>query len=222
MRKTWITTQYTKIPTNGWNGDISYNHFGSLLIELEDEILIDSRIIEWKANQVTGEQSNNNEIGFTMNLDELKRNSHQILLFTGQTPTTASISPIWDIILRPREILREYLYSKIKEARTFSGLLNSEVDVEVYTINYIDNVIMKQYKFDTIDLYLSYINLNVGIPKFRTEWNSSIISEGNLVRNLRIEQNSLLPITQSIKFVQTLNPNTVTFDYAFNVKYNRI
>lgn len=233
MRKSWITEDYTYTDKPGTLSFKQRRDYQSgLLMEIEDQIKVEKSIFDWTQNPNTGEQIGIDEVEFTLDLLTLKQSKHKIGLYTGQTPQTAIISPIWDLNIQLKLILTEYLYAQMRYERSFEGvnIANSKYsDLDYAIVEYVSENLLNRYRFTTIDLYVKPVSLGEGYMKNTPLWKPNIISglsENDkrklLVKNLRIEKLSELPDSQSILYIQSEKPNLFTFEYYFDIYFERI
>jgi hypothetical protein len=121
-------------------------------------------------------------------------------------------------------ILRNYIFHKIKQVRTFKGIKNSDtysksVNDSIYA--YIDNNIIKRYELNKVNLYLEYKSLTEinNLKRYEVNYNSNI--EKVLFTKYRSEFNSDKSIVK-IYFRQEKLSTDFTFEYYFDILYNKI
>ena len=133
--------------------------FGSKMIDVEDEIFIDNSLIQYSEVFDVFNSNNNGfqyyddinkiEKNFLIQLDELKKENQQIQLKT-QTDKVLKVNANWLITIYWKKILKEYLFYRLKEARTFKCIKNSDVmnkKIDNYIYDYIENNLLSVYTF---------------------------------------------------------------------------
>lgn len=209
---------------------------GTKLIDIEDSIIIDNRAIqytdidEYQNYDTTNLGTNENET--LIDLTELKTTYHTIKLQT-QDMFNIENNTKWEISIDIKSILKEYLFAKIKEARTFKTIKlddtkNKSVNNSIY--NFITYNILNRYELDNIELYIKYSSLMTSNIFNRTlvqydplfvetaYVNDYLVYDYGLVKNDQFE--NLTPI--KLLYNQTKKSNEYRFDYYFNVNYKKI
>ena len=128
----------------------------------------------------------------------------------------------------------EYLFGKIKEARTFKSLSykkfnNNNINKSIY--EYIDKNILDRYEFDSVELYIKYIDIKnnavyTSLPhkQYDPKYNQSVEQEEYKVTNANMKLNLFLDKLAPIKinYYQTKPGLDYKFDYYFNVHFKKI
>lgn len=147
-------------------------YFGSKMIDIEDSIDIDNSIIQYSEVYNSIDKSNNGyqyyidsddiEKKYLVKLYTIKNDNHTMSL-NSQSTSELRTNTKWLLIIDWKSILLKYLYLKIKESRTFKTIKNSNVlneNINYYIKSYITNNLMSRYDFNTIDLYIKYVDLD--------------------------------------------------------------
>lgn len=255
MKDTLILYKFNTIPVNGtFNLLEERTFFGSKMMEIEDTIKIDKTSIQYNqywidTNINTGstymELSKNNgfqnyvfnqslEDVFIQDLVLLKLDNHTIKKFQ-QSDIDLKNNTRWEITLDIKNILKTYLFYRIKEARTFKGLnynnfINNSINNSIY--DYITLNVMDRYKFDSLDLYVQYqkINLNnnlynlSALLQYDPRFDSSVEISQNKVTNSNVQQGDVVDQLSNVKLIynQTKPSTEYKFDYYFNIWFKKI
>jgi hypothetical protein len=233
MKDNLMIKQYNVIYDNGTkNMKTSKSFFGTKLIDIEDSITIDN--ISIKYTDIYGYQyfnTNPIEKETILNLSELKKRNHQIKLQT-QNDFNISNNTIWEIIINIEEILRQYLFFKIKESRTFKTVKqehtkNNDINLSIY--DFINFNILNKYKIDHVDFYIKYksiLNNNKFDKSVQYDpiFDNTILKSENLIKNYTFIKKDEFDNLSNIKIIynQIKNSLEYKFDYYFNLIYKRI
>lgn len=255
MKDTLMLKKFNSENINGtFNLYEERSFFGSKMMEVEDEININNTSIQYyqyylDTSNHTGKTymdlSRNNgfqyyilnknlETFFINDLVQLKLDYHTISKFQ-QSDIDLKNNTRWEIKINIYDILKNYIFYNIKNARTFKGLkytnfLNQNINNSIK--EYIDNNILNRYKFESVDLYVLYnkINLSSSIYSFRTllqynpVFDSSVELPENKVTNASIQQeNDIDQLADVILIYNQIKPSTEwAFSYYFNIVYKKI
>ena len=210
------------------------SYFGSTLIDIEDEIIIDNSALKYK--DINGYQnynlSNNNDEEKYIDLTTLKTVNHNIKLQNQDISNLVNNSK-WIIDLNIKNILNEYLFAKIKESGSFKAVKdnntkNNNIDLSIY--NFIKFNIINRYQFNKIDFYVKYLNLessnvfNRNLIQYNPVYNENLYNDLYLIKDYKImkkdEFENLTPI--KILYNQNKSSKDYKFDYYFNIFFNKI
>ena len=98
---------------------------------------------------------------------------------------------IWEVTINYNNILREYLFLKIKEKRSFKcvtpdNLINKNINNSIY--EYIDNNLLDRFNFDHIDFYVKLYEISNSnsyhydpILLFNPQWNKDVYDINNIL-----------------------------------------
>jgi len=215
--------------------------FGTKVMDIEDDIHITDKSIQY-FNIVNNELSNGYQYTIINNYEEdlvimdvveIKYNNHNIKKAL-QNKQDEIQNTRWEFNIDIKKILTEYLFGKIKEARTFKSLnytnfTNRNIDKSIY--EYITLNLLDRYEFDTIDLYIKYIDIKdnviystTALKQFDPQYNQSIelpeykVSNANMQLELYLDK--LAPI--KVNYYQTEKSSDYKFDYYYNIHYKKV
>jgi len=220
--------------------------FGTKIMDIEDSISITDKSIQYYELDIVGtplEEANNGyqyqelnktiEIVRIFDVVDIKNNNHKIKK-TLQDVQSEINNTHWEITIDIKSILRQYLFGKIKEMRTFKSMMNTtfinkNINNSIY--NYIDKNILDRYELDKIELYVKYIDIknnviysNLAIKQYDPLFNQSIELDKYLVRNTNLKLDlyldKLAPIT--VDYYQIKSSSEYKFDYYYNVYFKKI
>jgi hypothetical protein len=222
--------------------------FGSKMLEIEDDILIDNSNIQYSQYYIKGDRELSKRNGFqyydyenhvadetifNLNLIDLK-DENQSIKESQQNKQTRENSTIWEFNIDVKDILLEYLFAKLKESRvfksiTYNNLLNKDINESVYY--YISNNILDRYKFLKIDMYILYLRIDseqrVGtssVLKYNPAFTFEAKQKGDLETNMNVNKkfptNGLGDLL--ITYNQTKSSKDYKFNYYFDIYYQKI
>lgn len=227
--------------------------FGSKMIEIEDTVNVNNTSIQYYQYYVdtslyTGKTymdlarnngyqyyilNKNLETFYIKDLVQLKVDYHTITKFQ-QNEIDLKNNTRWEIDIDIYNILKNYIFYNIKNARVFKGLkytnfLNQSINSSIN--EYIDNNVMNRYKFDSLDLYVQYSKINLSsiydfraLLQYNPVFDSSVELPENKVANANIKQeNDIDQLSNVILIYNQVKPSTeYKFDYYFNIVYKKI
>jgi hypothetical protein len=210
----------------------SKTFFGSKMIDIEDSILIDSSQIQYSEVFDINDKRNNgyqyyNDVDYVekiylTNLSDIKNNNHTIIL-SSQSGTDLKLNTNWSIIINWKDILIDYLYLKLKEARTFKTIKFENVlaeNINLYIRKYIEDNLVSRYGFSKIDFYIKYYDLDSGDQDtnpnlaFNPIFDASIKNDENKVANIN---NTAFPTILNVQYKQTESSQLKKFHYYFDL-----
>lgn len=216
--------------------------FGGKIAYTEDNIRINSDAVEYsymssgKENGYQYFDKDNApeylETEYIENLTDLKDNYHSISLLN-QTSVNLNSNTRWKIEINSRRILQDYLFFKFRESRAFQSieyldLKNKSINDSIY--KYIEYNILDNYKFESIDLYISYSNIpkiqsiktNI-LLQFEPIFTEDVYDEENKVFNFNIVNLDKFKFSNIvINYFQTKSSNIYKFDYYFDLNFVKI
>jgi hypothetical protein len=216
--------------------------FGGKIAFTEDEIIINDDAVEFSyvgGGKETGYQyfdvddvPNDWETEYIENFTDLKDNYHSISLLN-QTSVNLNTNTRWQLKIEARKILRDYFFFKFKESRIFQSIKYDEVynnSLNDTLYSYIDKNIIGNYKFDTIELYVSYSNIpseqslkNNILLKFNPDFTDDVYIDTNKISNFNVlDLDKFNFETLTINYFQTKPSNVYKFDYYFDLKFVKI
>ena len=211
--------------------------FGSKMIDVEDEITIDNSLIQYSEVYDTNDKRNNGyqffvdednvEKIYLVSLFDVKNNNHTITL-DKQSSFDMRRNTNWTIMIDWKSILVEYLYLKLKEARTFKTIRFDNVlseNINLYIKKYVEDNLFSRYAVESIDFYIKYLPLDEGDAETEPNlllnpiFDDSIVSEDTKVKNVNT---TVYPEVMYIKYKQTEESQYNKFHYYFDITLNKI
>lgn len=229
MRRNYISPEYSYVLYTGTlNMNEFASFFGSKMMDIEDEISIKGLDIVYFQNS-DGEQINYNAESiyepFVYSTITDKFNKHSLEIDPTQSKYDKDRLTKWIMKVNINDILRQYIYVKLKEARSFEGIkkeMTKTGKIDDSINEYIDLNILRKYKYKSIDLYISYKDLrSQNVLRWKSSWNPAIESDTNRINKLSTEFN----VDESIMtlfFTQEKDSSLYNFDYYYNITFEKI
>jgi len=211
--------------------------FGSKMIDIEDSILVDNSEIQYSEVFDIDDKRNNgyqyyNDIDdvekiYLISLFDVKNDYHTITL-DSQSGVDLRLNTNWTILVNWVDILIEYIYLKLKEARTFKTIKFQNVlseNINLYIRKYIKNNLISRYGFNSIVFYIKYFDLDGGDDDkdpnlvFNPVFDPSIKSEENQVKNVNT---TVFPEILNIQYKQTESSQYKKFHYYFDLNIDKV
>lgn len=229
MRRKYISPEFDYNKVYGTYNMVEKNSFfGSKMLEIDDVININSK------NIIYYQKDNHEQIDYNIeskfnpmvfDVVSYKLKSHIISIDESQSSFQKDDKTKWIVKISIGDILLNYLFATLKEHRTFEGVSNSMNiynDVDVAIKNYIYKNVSNRYKFKTIDLFLSYKDLNnQQVLKYKNDFSQFTEKSQNKLNKMEVildhNDNQL-----EIKFNQEKPSNEYAFDYYFNLNFEKI
>jgi hypothetical protein len=234
MKSDTFIIKYDKQPQKGtFNMKETNCFFGSKMMEIEDEIVIDDKLIQY-FNKLNGYQNYDNlvdEVPININLNDIKLSYHTISIIQ-QNQTDYLNNTRWQIDIKIREILKLYLFSKIKERRVFKSITEDDIynkSLDTSIDDYINNNLIDRYEFNKINLYIKYENIeqdqtnNSGSKlQYNPSWNVFLKDKQYLITNLNIISD-ISNLNDLIINYNQIKPSTIyRFDYYYDLYFKKI
>jgi hypothetical protein len=247
MKNSLIIKKYDVVAENGVKSakDIKC-FFGSKLIDIEDIIYVNNNSILYsevvdKINIKNDHYQNfdNNivqpETNILKSLDDVKYENHSIDIYTQNDPKLDSINKNfeWIFIIDAKNILKEYLFLRLKESRSFKTIKSDDLierNINSYIYNYIDTNLLNRYNILDVTFYISYFDVisdsNIYSKQYlkSPNFNKTIFKDSNMVKNINIITPDYLNNLDKVKIIfnQTKDYNRYKFDYYFTISYKKI
>ena len=239
MKNTTILKKFDTQPNAGTYSMSEYNFlFGSKMIDIEDDIIINNAIINYYQSNLAsnyGFQYYNVDIYqesvFNLDLFSIKKDKHKYKLYN-QDHNSLKNNTKWQFDINTKEILTEYIFAKIKNARAFKAIkqeyfLNNKINDNIY--NYINYNIIHRYKIEKINFYLLYKELlnndnqySNDILKLKPIYSNIAFTDGFLVTDITIKKPSNNVNNLTMIFNQTNNSDLFTYYYYFDIIFKKI
>ncbi len=226
MRRNYISDEFKNNSVNGTLSMVEKStFFGSKMMMIDDNILIDSSNIIYYQNEKSEQINLQLELTYEplyINLNNVKQSN--IIVYMDNNGFNDVNNSNWIIEINYKKILLDYLFGILKNIRTFQGIYrentqNNSVDLSI--IDYISLNILDKYLYSSIDLWVSYNNLNDDQNlKYSNKFNENIMCDENI--NKEFEKIYSDEKIIKFKFKSKKDTSKYSFDYYFNIKYNRI
>lgn len=216
--------------------------FGGKMLSMENEININSDAINFSyvfASKNTGYQyidkeniPDDWEQEYIQNLSDLKSENISITLLN-QPLADLNNNTKWRLEIKANNILRDYLFFKLRESRVFQGIkysdfYNKSINDSVYS--YIDSNLMDKYKFGGFDLYVRYFNIPEQsstrtqiLLQFQPNFSETVYVPENKVSNysfISLDEYKFQKIV--IHYQQTKPSTSYKFDYYYDLKFIKV
>ena len=221
--------------------------FGSKIMDIEDDISIKNNSVKYyqifnntddqellKKNGYQYYELNSfEETLFILNINNLKKDNHSIYKLQ-QSNIDNQLNTKWQIKINQKNILKEYLFAQIKNARTFksihyNNLSNKNINQSIY--DYIEINLLDRYEFKYIELFVKYIDIknnitnnNQVIKQYDPLFDNNLENVDYLVTNINIDKETNVQILPELKinYNQTMPSTENKFDYYFNIYFVKI
>jgi len=242
------TTQLKKFKTSTINGTFNVTEnktfFCSKMMDIEDEIIVNNSSIQYyqlidtskTASHGYGYQNYNTSMDEDFQLLELitLKGAYQTINMMKQNNTDSLYNTRWYMNINAKNILIEYLFAKIKEARTFRSIksknfINNNINDSIR--QYIINNIIDRYRVKSVDLYVRYYDIktnsrfiNTVLKQYDPQYDISAYSTDNKVRNINLERKDTNDELSDviINYYQTKPSTDYKFDYYYDITYEKI
>ncbi len=229
MRRTYISPEFTYRNKFGtYNMTEQSSFFGSKMLEIEDMIPIrDNNLIYYQ--NLNNEQLDllieNSIDPIVYNTSNDKSTNHTLIIDESQSKFQLDNQTSWIMTIDLNKILSNYVFSVLKQSRTFEGVKNNMTiynDVNTAMREYVSKNVINRYKYTKIELYIKYNELkSQNILRYKNNWNNTIISDVNLVKRLQTEI-SYDASELRVLFNQENPSSQYSFDYYFNILFEKI
>ena len=229
MRKSYLSPEFKYTKKFGtYNMSEQSTFFGSKMLEIEDSILIaDNNLIYYQTlnNEQIDLLIENSLSPIIYSASKDKSSNHKIIVDESQSKFQLDNQTGWILDIDLNKILSNYIFSILKQSRTFEGVKNNMTiynDVNVAMYEYISKNVINRYKYSKIDLYVKYNDLrDQNILRFKNNWSSNIISDDYLVKKLQTDT-SYDYSEMKVSFNQEKPSSQYSFDYYFNILFEKI
>lgn len=225
--------------------------FGSKLIDIEDFIYVNDISIQY--SEIVDKADINNdhyqyydvnllrpETTILKSLDDVKFENHSIDVYTQKDITTVDGRRVvdqnyeWIMIINAKNILKEYLFLRLKESRVFKTIKSEDLierNINTYIYNYIDANLLNRYNISELSFYTSFFNVvkesTVYTPNQilnGPHYNKTVFVPNNKIKNVNIITPDYLNNLDTVKIIynQTKSNRIYKFDYYFTISYKKI
>lgn len=227
MRRNYISPEFKYSDKSGTFSESEIKvPFGSKMMEIDDLIKLEEDSIVWFEN------SNSEQLDFlseqsltpkSLDIVDLKRKSHTLEIDNTQPLNQMNTNTKWILKINILNLLTEVIFAKIKNARTFEGIISSQTNknnVNAFIKDYIFKNLISKYKFDSLNLFVRYNSLNNN-QSLRYSNNYNLFSKLTAAKlnkfSTNLENNILI-----VTFNQELLSTQYNFDYYFTINYSKI
>ena len=248
MKSNLIIRKYDTTPAKGVRSSKEIkSFFGSKLIDIEDTIYINDISIQYsevvdKVNiqndhyQYYDQNILHSETNILRSLDDVKYENHSIDIYSqiDTTVISANRNFEWIMVINAKNILREYLFLRLKESRVFKTITSTDLverNVNSYINDYIDDNILNRYNIQELTFYVNYFNVvndatifDKGQVLKGPNFNKSVFNVNNIVKNVNIMTPDYLNNLDTVKMIynQIKDNRIYKFDYYFTISYKKI
>jgi len=238
MKNDLIITRFKTEPTIGTKN--SYDpktFFGSKMVDVEDNIIIDDINIQYSEvrNIVIDNNIKTENNGYQYfedldeiekvilkNLSDLKLEKHTINLVS-QSTIDLQNNTQWILYIDWKDILTEYIFYKLKNRRTFKCIRYDNIlneNINYYIKEYIRYNLLNRYNFSEIKFYIKYYDLDDGNENvdpnllFNPIFSPELKIDDNLIKDINvINTNDKL----TVNYKQTESSENKKFNYYFDL-----
>ena len=221
--------------------------FGSKLIDIEDTIFVNDISIQY--SEVVDKVNIQNdhyqyydinllhpETNILRSLDDVKYENHSIDIYSQKDPSAlnANQNLEWILVINAKNILREYLFLRLKESRIFKTIQSVDLierNINTYINNYIDENLLNRYNISDISFYVAYFNIvndstvyTKGQVLKGPQYNKTVFNTNNKIQNVRIITPDYLNNLDTVRVIynQIKDSKIYKFDYYFTISYKKI
>jgi hypothetical protein len=212
--------------------------FGSKVMYSEGDIWINDDSIQFK--QVVDIYNNGYqyfesdtipdewEINFSENLSDLKMNNQKISLLSQSSENMVN-NTRWQITINGTSILKDYLFFRLKEQRTFKMINAIDVysnDINTAIYDYITNNLLSRYRLIKVDFYVSYYDIKKQsiYDKIRLQYNPNFnVDVYDKMNNTNASVINFDPYKFDaliVQYNQSKPSNQYSFNYYFDLKFS--
>lgn len=224
MKKTYIVPEHKSLSIPGGFSSISKKNFlGGDIISVKDDINIFNEDIIWY------ERSNKEQLNFSIESSyeskiyspsDNKLKHSRLFLDSKQSDYQKERNAKWFLEVRTKDILNDYLFSTLKNHRTFEGLTNKMSlynNVDLTIKDYINKNIINFYTLEEVNVYVQYKTLSENNEKrFSVSWNKNINKENKLDK-FQIEENRNQ--TGILISFEQWSSSIYNFEYYYDLKF---
>lgn len=240
MKTDSIISQYKKEPVIGTKTSREIkSFFGTNMIDIEDDIIISNISIQYSDTPTEHFQYydltslvTEQEVITLRSLDDIKFENHTIDL--NKKNYTSYDNLQYNIILKARNILKEYLFVRLKESRILKTVQKSDTpksNINTYLYDYIEFNLLDRYKINEIIFYTQYKNVVDDGNTFNNNYtiknptfNKNVYKIDNITKDVSILTKDYLNNLGDVNmtYYQTKNSLQYSFDYYYVITYKKI
>lgn len=223
MTRNYISPEFIYQPVYGtFNMEEESSFFGSKMLEIEDQFTISNDSLVYYQNTNNEQLDLEKEYDFPSviyNANTDKEQNHALNLDEFQTQIEKNNYAKWIMKINLKTVLRNYLFAKLKQYRTFEGVSNQMTfnqNIDFAIKDYIERNVINRYKFTGVELYLSPINLlSANSLKYQNIWDPNIVQT-----QFRYDKFSTITDFRFDDIQLFFSQNTLASQFAFRYYYN--
>ena len=226
MRRNYISPEFEYKKVFGTlNMKEESTFFGSKMLEIEDSLELHNQGIIYYQN------ANKEQIDLDIerslspivySVADDKKSNHTLVIDETQGESQKNNLTKYIITINLKNILENFLFSTLKQYRTFDGVRNSMCytkSADFSIREYIVKNITDRYKFDRVELYIKYVDLrDQNVRRFLNTWVSTdeISSTEYLLK--KIQTNTEFDSSSiQVLFNQEKSSQQYSFEYYFKL-----
>jgi hypothetical protein len=226
MRRSYISPEFEYKKVFGTlNMKEESTFFGSKMLEIEDNLELHNQGIIYYQN------ANKEQIDLDIerslspivySVADDKKSNHTLVIDDSQGESQRSNLTKYILTINLKNILENFLFSTLKQYRTFDGVRNSMCytkNVDFSIREYIVKNITDRYKFDKVELYIKYVDLrDQNVRRFINTWISTDEISSNEYLLKRIQTNTEFDGSSiQVLFNQEKSSQQYSFEYYFKL-----
>jgi hypothetical protein len=226
MRRNYISPEFEYKKVFGTlNMKEESTFFGSKMLEIEDNLELHNQGIIYYQN------ANKEQIDLDIerslspivySVADDKKSNHTLVIDDSQGESQRSNLTKYILTINLKNILENFLFSTLKQYRTFDGVRNSMCytkNVDFSIREYIVKNITDRYKFDKVELYIKYVDLrDQNVRRFINTWISTDEISSNEYLLKRIQTNTEFDGSSiQVLFNQEKSSQQYSFEYYFKL-----
>lgn len=230
MRRSYISPEFEHKEVYGtYNMVEESNFFGAKMLEIEDSIYVSNQSIIYyqmpNGEQIDLSVENTLQSYLYSSADDKKAN-HQLILDETQSSYSKENLTTWILEIKPKDILSNYIFGELKKCRTFEGIrktMTSSSDVNTAVKSYISYNVLDRYKLSRVDLYIQYKDLrSQSLLRYKNSWNPEIANSAQNKNDKFQTEQSSDGSYMKITFNQAQPSSTYSFEYFFNLYFEKL
>ena len=252
MKSDLIITRFKTTPLIGTSSsNENRTFFGSKMVYIEDEIIIDDSYIQYsemnnpyidpdniKLGIMSGYPNNNGyqtyidldnqETLYLIYLTDLKLSNHTISLTPQQTSSDLNLNTNWSLVINWQDILSKYLFYNLKRSRVFKCINSIDVlnkNINHFIQDYISNNLINRYKFSKINFYVQYVDLHISDIEQDVNLSYTPVFDSSIKNDTNYIKNlnsTVFDKTLNVSYKQTQSSKLYSFHYYFDLVIDRV
>jgi hypothetical protein len=226
MRRNYISPEFEYKRVFGTlNMKEESTFFGSKMLEIEDSLELHNQGIIYYQN------ANKEQIDLDIerslspivySVPDDKKLNHTLVIDDSQSESQRNNLTKYILTINLKTILENFLFSTLKQYRTFDGVRNSMCytkDVNFSIREYIVKNVTDRYKFDKVELYIKYVDLrDQNVRRFINTWVSTDEISNSTYLLKKIQTNTEFDESSiQVLFSQEKSSQQYSFEYYFKL-----